>query len=87
MNNADKMANFVKLRGFETMTDWDDIKEGETYHMPPLIFNKRMDFLVLEKKPNSIRIKKHDTGYSQIVFRTDITTKFIVKKWDLNGTA
>lgn len=66
------------------MMDWDDIKIGETYHLPPLVYNKRMDFVVVEKKENSMRIKKIGEGYSQTLFRTDITTKFIVKKWELH---
>lgn len=66
--------------------DWDDIKVGETYHMPPLIYNKRMDFLVKDKHEDSMKIIKNGDKFVQTIFRTDITTRFIVKKIELHGT-
>jgi hypothetical protein len=81
-----KMQSFINLRKVNSMMDWDDIKVGETYHLPPLVYNKRMDFVVVEKKENSMRVKKIGEGHSQTMFRTDITTKFIVKKWELHGS-
>lgn len=85
MNNDNKVLCFVKLREVNPITDWDDIKEGEVYHLPPLVYNKRMDFIVVEKKPNSMRIKRKGDEYCQTMFKGDITTRFIVKKWNLYG--
>lgn len=84
MNDKKKMVSFINLRKINPMMDWNDIKEGEEYHLPPLVYNKRMDFVVVEKKENSMRIRKHGDNYSQTIFRTDITTRFIVKKRKLH---
>ena len=59
---------------------WEDIEVGEIYHMPPLIYNGRFDFIVLSKEFNTIRVKRYDKEYPQTMFKTDITSNFIVKK-------
>jgi len=78
-----KMISFVNLRTVNPIMDWNDIKVGEIYHLPPLIYNKRMDFVVIEKSDNIIKINRLGDDYNQTMFRTDITSRFIVKKWDL----
>lgn len=74
------MLAFVNLRKIEPMTKWEDIKIGETYHMPPLVFNKRFDFVVTEKDENSIKVKKNKDSFPQTIYKTDITSRFIIKK-------
>lgn len=81
-----KIANFFDLRNVPAMMDWNKIMIGEEYHVPPLIFNKRFDFLVIDKTENSIRIRKIGDSYTQTMFKTDITTRFIVKKQKIHGT-
>lgn len=85
MNDIKKMASFINLRRIEPMMDWNDIKQGEIYHLPPLVYNKRMDFVVVEKRENSMKVRKIGDEYPQTMFRTDITTRFIVKKQVLHG--
>ena len=80
-----KLVSFVKLRKINPLTEWDDIKEGEIYHIPPLVYNKRMDFIVKEKKLNSMKIVRLGYEYQQTMFRTDITSRFIIKKRELHG--
>ena len=75
----------MKLREVEPLTDWENIKVGEIYHVPPLIYNKRMDFIVKDKQRDSIKIIKLGDNYSQTMFRTDITSRFISKKLELYG--
>jgi hypothetical protein len=86
MNENKKMVSFINLRRVEPMMDWNDIKLGETYHLPPLVYNKRMDFVVVEKKEDSMKIRKIGDEYPQTMFRTDITTRFVVKKQVLHGS-
>ena len=85
MIEAKKMVSFINLRKIAPMMKWEDIKEGESYHLPPLVYNKRMDFIVVEKKDNSMKIKKLGDEYPQTMFRTDITTRFIIKKQKIHG--
>ena len=86
MNENKKMVSFINLRRVEPMMDWNDIKLGETYHLPPLVYNKRMDFVVVEKMEDSMKIRKIGDEYPQTMFRTDITTRFVVKKQVLHGS-
>ena len=85
MIEGKKMTSFINLRKIAPMMNWEDIKEGESYHLPPLIYNKRMDFVVVEKKENSMRVRKNGDEYCQTMFRTDITARFIVKKQKMYG--
>jgi hypothetical protein len=52
--------------------------------MPPLVYNDRMDFRVVDKTDNNIKIVKIGDEHSQTMFKTDITSNFIVKKWCSN---
>ena len=85
MSDSKKLVSFLELRKIEPMMNWDDIKVGESYHIPPLVYNKRMDFVVIEKQDNAMKIKKHGGDYPQTLFKNDITTRFVVKKQDLHG--
>lgn len=88
MIDEKRIVSFINLRKVSPLMNWDDIKVGEEYHIPPLVYNKRMDFIVKEKTDNLIKIIKRQKGedYQQTMFRTDITARFIVKKWNLNGS-
>lgn len=87
MDEKKKMLSFINLKKVNPMIEWDDIKVGEEYHLPPLVYNKRMDFVVVEKTDNLLKIIKKQNGenYKQTMFRTDITARFIIKKWRLHG--
>ena len=83
-DNKKKLLLFLKLRDVGKITDWEDIKVGGIYHLPPLVYNDRMDFKVIEKTDNTIRIKKLGSSFPQTMFKTDFTSNFIVKKWCCN---
>lgn len=85
MNEKKKLITLVGLSAVKPLMNWDDIEVGEIYHLPPLIYNKRMDFVVVSKDKNTIKVKRFGTDYCQTMFRTDITSRFIVKKIDLHG--
>jgi hypothetical protein len=79
-----KVELFFNLKKIKRITEWDDIKVGGIYHMPPLVYNDRMDFRVVDKTDNNIKIVKIGDEHSQTMFKTDITSNFIVKKWCSN---
>lgn len=81
-----KFERFLELKKIDRQTPWEDIKIGEIYHIPPLVYNDRMDFIVLSKDKDTIRIKKLQESYPQLMYRSDMTSNFIVKKWCLNET-
>ena len=84
LTHNEKVSLFFKLREIKRITPWEDIKIGEVYHMPPLIYNKRLDFVVIEKNDMSIRVKKLPDGFPQTMYKSDMTSNFIVKKWCAN---
>lgn len=85
IDNKKKIASFLNLSSVPHMMNWDDIKVGETYHIPPLIYNKRTDITVIEKTDNLIKVRKEEQNYTQTIFKTDITTRFIVEKQQIHG--
>ena len=85
MLDINKTIRFFKLKGIPHMLDWDEIKVGEMYHLPPLIYNGRFDFVVKEKDERRMKILKDGDTYPQIMFKSDINTRFITKKIELNG--
>jgi len=81
--DAKRVSSLLELKKVGRITKWEDIKVGEIYHMPPLIYNERFDFIVLSKNFDIMRIKRPDREYPQTMFKTDITSNFIVKKWSI----
>ena len=81
--DKNRVASLLELRNVGRITRWEDIEVGEVYHMPPLIYNKRFDFIVLSKDISTIRVKRTDNEFPQTMFKTDITSNFIVKKWSI----
>ncbi len=79
-----KARCFVKLKEVGRIMPWENIKVGEVYHLPPLIYNKRCDFIVLEKYDDKIKIRRLQDEYPQHMFKTDVTSNFIVKKFSFN---
>lgn len=79
-----KASCFVKLKEVGRIMPWENIKVGEVYHLPPLIYNKRCDFIVLEKYDDKIKIRRLQDEYPQHMFKTDVTSNFIVKKFSCN---
>lgn len=81
MDKEEKFKLLIALKKVEPLTKWDDIKEGEVYHIPPLAYNKRRDFEVIQKTNNNImRVKFLDRDNFSTIYRTDTTSNFIVKK-------
>lgn len=71
-----------ELQKLPSVTPWEDIKENEIYHIPPLITLERRDLHILSKNGNSavyVRVgdkeKKERTLYDSSVF-----ARFLVKR-------
>lgn len=61
----------------------NDIKVGDSFHVPPIISVKRMDIVITSKENNSFKFKitSDATETKEIVMdETSILSKFIVKK-------
>jgi hypothetical protein len=81
--DAKRIVRLLELRKVGRLMKWEDIEVGEIYHMPPLIYNGRFDFIVLSKQLDTIKVKRCDKDFPQTIFKTDITSNFIVKKWSI----
>lgn len=76
-----KIQNFEKLRDIPPLTKWEDIETGEVYHIPPLIFYKRNDFVVIDKSDRHMTIRYITESFPSTMFKSDIVSNFIVKRW------
>ena len=77
-------AILKELMGIEPITSWEDLKVGEVYHLPNLLIQKRADFVINEKKTSYINgmIKEEGSGWKpHSLFKNEVRTKFLVKKW------
>lgn len=81
--DARRFTSLIELKKIGRITNWNDIHVGEIYHIPPLIYNERFDFFVLSKDDTRMRIIKVGDDYAQTMFKTDVTSNFIVKKWSV----
>ena len=79
---AERQAAFKKVK---PTTEWDDIEEGEFYHIPPILNEKRADWFVIAKDTHSIRIKEITNlancyGYVRYIWKSSSDAwKFMAK--------
>ena len=86
-NLKERIASFFKLKKV-VVSNWDELKVGEIYHVPPLLVTKRFDFILMEKQSKLIRVKKIGSSHLETIYRTDIISNFIVsnKRHERNNT-
>ena len=70
------LAFFNKAKG---IMDWDWIKEGNKYHIPPIAGSKRKDILITYKDSYKLKYVElnSDTVYSSIMYKSDPCVKFL----------
>lgn len=73
-----------KLANVKRITPWEEVKEGEMYHIPKLLAFKRCDYFVHEKKSNFVNGIMKEEGSKEwkkySLFREETRTKFMVKR-------
>ena len=69
------------LRKMPAMTEWDDIKENEIYHLPQLPGEERKDIFVVKKDNSSLTYREVDGSQNiqYTIFPHTIVSKFLVK--------
>lgn len=78
---------YQRLRNNVPLIPWDQINEGEWYHCPPLLYNPRFDFLVVEKDEYKMRIRKKGiNNYYMTIWKSDTMSKMFTKAWNLTTT-
>lgn len=81
MDRNQKIVVLTKLKTIRPLTEWDDIEEKGIYHIPPLVYNKRRDFQVIQKiDKDTMRVRYVGKETLSTIYRTDITSNFIVKR-------
>lgn len=78
------ITNFFK-HDIKRIVPWEDLKEGEIYHMPPVLYSKRFDFKIVRKTDTWAEIKKRGMAYPILIWKTDKQTHYISKLWKLGG--
>ena len=89
MNRLDNSYyDYERMRKIPPLTDFKDIKVGETYHIPPTIIYGRRDFKVMEKSPTTITgiMTNLEDGTTQksTLYESELSMRFIVKKQEVN---
>ena len=77
-----KYYDYYRLLKHEPLIKFEDIKVGETYHVPPLISFERKDIIVEEKDYYTIRGKVRENNgpwKDGCLYRTEIAMRYIVK--------
>ena len=64
------------------ITPWEEIKVGDTYHIPPILTLERRDVKVMEKDTTSLLCVRVDDGKKNELKmqKTSVYAKVLVKK-------
>lgn len=71
------------FKNIKPILKWEDVKVGETYHLPPLLLLPRRDIEVLLKTDKEIEVKQlTSTTASKLtkIDRTSVYARILVKK-------
>lgn len=71
------------LRGLGELYPWEDIKVGDTFHIPPLLLHGRREFVVEYKLPKYLNGKIREEGgfwRSTCLYIDEVSRLFLVKK-------
>ena len=82
-NYSDLLESLKKI---EPLTSWDDLKENEYYHIPPILSYDRRDFKITNKNSYMISglLKEGNKVRQGSFFRQEVSTRFLVKTTLLN---
>lgn len=73
------------FKNMKSTIEWEDIKENEIYHVPPLADGKRRDIMVIKKSQYSFTYRelskdpKSSTSAIYTLYHTSVMAKFLVK--------
>lgn len=61
---------------------WDEIKENEIYHIPPIVSLERRDLFIISKTDESATYKRVDISAQdeRVMHKTSVFAKFLVKE-------
>lgn len=84
MNSGEKLTEGEKrtiLMRHKPLIQWDDIKNDEIYHIPPLLGEKRRDVLVVWKGEYSCTIRDLSKNYnaSETIYPSTLASRFFIK--------
>ena len=83
------LYDYTRVTKFKPITNWEDIKEGELYHIPPTILYDRRDFICNFKTDNTLKgkVKCYEKGIWEdcTLYRSEISMRFLVKKEKINN--
>ena len=77
-----------RFRKIEPLTPWEDINEGEYYHIAPVLSYDRRDFRVTSKNNNMLVgiLKEEGEKPRQYSFyKQEVSTRYLVKTMPING--
>jgi len=71
-----------ELQKVKSILSWDEIKEKEVYHIPPLISLERRDLYIISKNGNKATYKKvgDTTQQERTMYDSSVFARFMVKR-------
>lgn len=83
-----RVSNFYyeydRFKNYVSPLNWDDIKEGETYYIPPTIIYGRRDFICEEKTPTCLKGRAYEYETKEwsnaTIYKSELSMRFMVKK-------
>ena len=85
MLDKQKYYDYYRLIKVGKLMDFDDIKEGVMYHIPPTILYDRRDFIPSRINASSVSGMMSEGGgpwREATIYRGELCARFIVKKQD-----
>ena len=80
--------DYYRMSKIKPLTDYEDIKVGGVYHIPPSIIYDRREVIVESKDFNSIRCKvKNSNGEwsDETMYRSELSMRFLVEIKPINN--
>lgn len=78
-----KFYDYTRVTKAPILTNWDDIEEGKTYHIPPTIIYDRRDFFCEHKDGSAMTGKVREDGETiwknSKLFRNELSVRFLVE--------
>ena len=74
-------SDWQMVSSIDPITEWEDIKVGKTYHVPPIYIYKRMEVTFEDKDERSahVTIKQDGRITHRILYRSEIIARYLTE--------
>lgn len=73
-------GSYDKWKNVKPLTNYDSIKEYETYHLPPFLGFPRKNIFIIDKNTTFIKYTEEGETKINLAYKQDIVTKLLTKQ-------